>query len=821
MHSVRILLFLVGWVFAGFTAAGLAQPDPSQTSRSASTSSFETKKVLKQYCQGCHNEHSAVGRDTGLTLDTLNPERVTSNAEQWEKVVRRLRNVSMPPAGRPRPSAEIYHRVASWLEIQLDAAAAVNRNPGRPAVLHRLNRAEYRNAVRDLIALDIDVSSLLPPDTASYGFDNIGDVLGVSPLLLESYLSTANKISRLAVASNPAVKTTEEVYRVSTELTQSDRLDGLPFGTRGGTLVRHVFPVDGEYEIRVRLARGGLTGGDYGIVGLREPHPLEITLDGARVQLLTAGLGLSVDGPESRREQHDRYKLKDDGLHVRIPIQAGPRTVAAAFLKRPSVQVESVRRPFLRAMLEHGQSHELPYIGEVIITGPYDPDAPEQTPSRDRIFVCRPTSAANERTCAERIIATLARRAFRRPVTDDDLRTLLQFYEEGRQDGSFDSGVERALTRVLVSPSFLFRVEADPPGVVPDTPYELSDVALASRLSFFLWSSIPDDELLNLAERGELVDPENLEQQVRRMLADRRSDALVDNFASQWLYLRNVSAVKPDFRLFPDFDDNLRHALRRQTELLFESIIREDRSVVDLLGADYMFVNERLARHYDIPHVYGDHFRRVSTKGHPMRGGLLGQGSVLTIQSLSTRTSPVKRGIWILENVLGTIPPDPPANVPDLKAKNSDGRTLSMREAMEAHRANPTCAACHQLMDPLGLSLENFDAVGRWRDVSESNEPIDASGSLPNGAAFAGVAELKQVLLAHRDQFVRTMTKKLLTYALGRGLEYYDEPAVRRITRAAAVQDHRFSALVLGIIKSVPFKQRMAGANGDTPLAQE
>ena len=815
-----LFFFAAGGLVGALATAGPVQGGPHQGSAARAAAGTESQDVLKQYCQGCHNERSAVGRDTGLMLDRLDPGRVGANAEHWERVVRRLRNGSMPPMGRPRPNPESYDLVASRLEGELDAAAAARPNPGRPATLHRLNRAEYRNAVRDILALDVDMSSLLPPDTASYGFDNIGDVLGVSPLLLESYLSAASKISRLAVASSADVAVTAETCKVSTELTQSDRIDGLPFGTRGGTRVQHLFPVDGEYEIRVRLARGGLTGNNYGIVGLREPHPLEITLDGERMQLLTAGKGLSAAGPETRREQSNRYTLTDHELFVRVPVKAGPRTVGAAFIKRPSVQVERVRRPFLRAMLEHGESHDLPYIGELIVTGPFDPKPPERSPSRDRIFVCRPGDTTTERACAEQIIATLARRAFRRPVTDADLGRLFPFFEQGREAGGFDAGIERALIRLLVSPSFLFRMEPDPDGVSPGTAYELDGLTLASRLSFFLWSTVPDDELLDLAEQGELDDPAVLEQQVQRMLADRRSDALVSNFAGQWLYLRNVSAAKPDFRLFPDVDDNLRHAFRRETELLFESIIREDRSVLDLLTADYTFVNERLARHYGIPHVYGDHFRRVSTAEHPERGGLLGQGSFLTVQSTSTRTSPVKRGIWILENILGTVPPDPPADVPALDAKRFDGRVLSMREAMEAHRANPTCAACHQLMDPLGLSLENFDAVGRWRDVSEANAPIDASGALPNGTPFSGAVGLKQVLLAHKNQVVQTITEKLLTYALGRGLDYYDAPAIRRIIRGAEAQDHRFSTLVFGIVKSVPFTQRMAGGDGAEQLVR-
>ena len=824
---VVVASLLAGLVGPGWAQPGLAQPaggvaTATTGERGAATAGgavegTEIQAVLSRYCQACHNQRSTVGRETGLAFDALDVGEVAGDAERWEHVVRRLRNGSMPPAGRPRPAADTYDRVATWIESRLDAAADANPDPGRPAVLHRLNRAEYRNAVRDLLALDVDVSSLLPPDTSSYGFDNIGDVLGLSPLLLESYLAAANRISRLAVASDSGVAVTADVYRVSTELTQRDRLDGLPFGTRGGTLVDHFFPVDGEYEIRVRLARNGASGNSGDIVGLTEPHQVEIAVDGARAGLLTAGANASAGDSDWDAAPQE---AGDAQLRVRVPVRAGPRRLAVSFLGRPSALVERVRRPFLRALLEQNRTHDLPYVSEVIVTGPYGPAVPESTPSRDRIFTCRPEAgAAAERACAEEILSALAQRAFRRPVDANDLGVLLPFYEAGRREGGFERGIEQALARLLVSPSFLFRIELDPVDAASGRAYPVEDSALASRLSFFLWSSLPDEELLGLADRGELSDPDVLERQVRRMLADPRADALAENFAGQWLYLRNVPAARPDFRRFPDVDDNLRHAFRRETELLFQSIVREDRSVIDLLAADYTFVNERLARHYDIPHVYGDHFRRVGTAGHPMRGGLLGQGSMLTVQSLSTRTSPVKRGIWILENVLGTVPPDPPPDVPELEASANDGRELTMREAMERHRANPTCAACHRLMDPLGLALENFDAVGRWRETDASGAPLDVSGALPDGTRFTGVAELKQALLANPEPFLRTLTEKLLTYALGRGLEYTDAPAVRRIVRGAASEEHRFSALVLGIVKSVPFRQRRSA--GDPPPAVE
>ena len=733
---------VAAWLLAGFASPGVAQqsgaalPGGGAEQDVGAVAGAEIGAVLARYCQACHNQRSTVGRETGLAFDVLDVGEIAGDAERWEHVVRRLRNGSMPPAGRPRPAADTYDRVATWIESRLDAAADANPDPGRPAVLHRLNRAEYRNAVRDLLALDVDVSSLLPPDTSSYGFDNIGDVLGLSPLLLESYLAAANRIGRLAVASDSGVAVTADVYRVSTELTQRDRLDGLPFGTRGGTLVDHFFPVDGEYEIRVRLARNGASGNGGDIVGLNEAHQVEIAVDGARAGLLTVGANLAAEDSDWSAGP---LEAADANLRVRVPVQAGPRRLAVSFLRRPSAQVERVRRPFLRALLEHDRTHDLPYVSEVIVTGPYRPAAPASTPSRDRIFTCRPEPGAEaERACAEEILTALARQAYRRPIDANDLGVLLPFYEAGRREGGFERGIEQALARLLVSPSFLFRIELDPVDAASATAYPVEDLALASRLSFFLWSSLPDEELLDLADRGGLTDPDVLERQVRRMLADPRADALAENFAGQWLYLRNVPSARPDFRRFPNVDDNLRHAFRRETELLFQSVVREDRSALDLLAADYTFVNERLARHYDIPYVYGDHFRRVSTAGHPMRGGLLGQGSMLTVQSLSTRTSPVKRGIWILENILGTTPPDPPPDVPELEASANDGRELSMREAMERHRANPTCAACHRLMDPLGLALENFDAVGRWRETDASGVPLDVSGALPDGTRIHG-----------------------------------------------------------------------------------
>lgn len=796
-----LLVSAVGWMaveaaVSGYVHAAGSRQEPLSAAR-LSPSVPGPRATLDRYCVTCHNQR---GKIAGLTLDTMSLAEVGHEAEVWEKVVRKLRAGVMPPAGRPRPDAATYEALRVWLEDELDRAADARPDPGRPAVFHRLNRAEYRNAIRHLVALDIDVTSWLPSDPSSYGFDNIGDVLGVSPVLLERYLSAARKISRLAVG-DPAIEPSIDSYVVPSDLTQRDRLDGLSFGTRGGALIHHNFPLDGSYEIKIRLSRDF----NENINGLTEPHRIEITVDGERVKLFT--IGGNLKGRE--RAQTLETLTADDALEIRLPMKAGVRAIGVAFLKRPSVQFEGLRQPFLRDTVEQGETQGQPYLSKVTIAGPYDATVAEDTPARRRIFVCRPAAAAEDRACARKIISTLAGRAYRRPITDDDLQVLLQFYDQGRATQGFENGIERALARILVSPSFLFRIERDPADVAPGAVYRISDVELASRLSFFLWSNGPDDQLLDLAERGTLKAPAVLRQQVRRMLDDSRSEALVSNFAGQWLYLRNIEEARPDRRLFPDFDENLRRALRRETELFFESIVREDRSVLDLLTAEYTFLNERLARHYGIPHIYGDHFRRVTLKDEA-RGGLLGHGSILTVRSYANRTSPVLRGVWILENLLGVPVPPPPPDVPDLKETNPSGQVLSMRERMVQHRANPVCASCHAVMDPLGLPLENFDAVGRWRTMSESDAPIDASGALPDGRSFDGPTGLKRALLSHSRGFVETLTERLLTYALGRGLEHYDAPTIRRIAREAAKTDYRFSALILGIVESVPFQMRRA-----------
>ena len=824
---------LAALAWAGLQAAPLALPHAPQAHRPPSAAqaapSHETpaaahRAVLDRYCVTCHNERL---RTADLALDVANLERVRDDAATWEKVARRLRTRTMPPSPRPRPDDAAYDGLASWLESELDRAAVDAPNPGRPPSLHRLNRTEYANAVRDLLALEVDAAAFLPPDDASYGFDNIGDILRVSPTLLEGYLDAARVISAHAVG-DPTIALEEHTHRVAPDLTQDYGLEGLPFGTRGGTRIDRYFPVDGEYLIQVRLQRNFIGGR---IAGLREPHELEITIDGERIELFTVGPRKKApadgdgdddedgdDEGEDAEDDQDRVaapsNVEDDapldaGLNVRVPIAAGRRSIGVTFLDRPAAQAEDARLPYLRsfAVLADTSGGGMPHIDTVTLTGPYDARVGD-TPSRDRIFVCKPATEADEPGCVRQIVATLARRAYRRPVTTAEVTTLVRFYEAARADGrGFEAGVQRALQRLLVSPDFIFRIERDPAAAEPDSIYRISDLELASRLSFFLWSSAPDDELLATAEAGRLRVPSVLDQQVARMLRDQRAQALVANFAGQWLYLRNVPHTIPNARRFPDFDDNLRAAMRRETELLFETIAREDRSALELLTARYTFVNERLARHYGIPNVYGSHFRRIDLPDDSPRGGLLGQASILMVTSYPNRTSPVLRGKWLLENILGSPPPDPPADVPPLEESSGEGHAQSMREQMLLHRANPVCASCHKVMDPLGFALENFDAVGAWR-TTDAAAPIDATGALPSGVPFDGPGELRDALLHDPSLFVEVVTERLLTYALGRGVEYYDHAAIRAIGRAAAGDGYRFSSLIQGIVESVPFQMR-------------
>jgi len=761
--------------------------------------------MLDKYCVTCHNQRL---KTAGLMLDTLNLDRVSENAETWEKVLRKLHGGMMPPQSMPRPDEATVNRFTAWLETSLDKAAAAHPEPGR-STLHRLNRTEYGNAIHDLLDLDIDVASLLPADDEANGFDNIADVLRFSPSLLEQYLSASDKISSLAVG-DPSLTPISQVFQAPPDLSQEGHLEGLPLGTRGGILIHYNFPLDGEYDFRVFLLQnivGYLTGLEY-------PHQLEISIDGQRVFLAQVG------GEEDNRMSDANLGVAKDTidarLRTRIPVKAGPRTVVVTFLRRNSAPSDEPLQPFTH---DHDlqNMNGIPLIDRMQITGPFNPTGSGDTPSRRRVFSCHPANAAAELPCARQILTNLARRAYRRPVTNNDLETLLTFYQSGRNKKDFEAGIENALRLILTDPKFLFRMEIDPAGSAPGSIHPVSDLELASRLSFFLWSTGPDEQLINVAAQGKLRDPAVLEQQVKRMLADDRSEALVKNFAGQWLMLRNLQSVLPDPNEFPNFDDNLRQAFRRETEMFFASILREDRSVLDLLTADYTFVNERLAKHYGIPGVYGSQFRRVKLANEERRG-LLGQGSILTVTSEANRTSPVKRGKFILEAIMGTPPPSPPPNVPPLK-ENEGAQAMSVRARLEEHRKNPACAGCHAVMDPLGFSLENFDGIGEWR-TREPGGAVDPSGQLADGTKVDGPVALRQAILKHPEQFVRTLTEKMLTYALGRGLEYYDMPTVRGIARDASRDNYRFSSVVLGIVKSTPFQMRRTQEAPVTARAQ-
>jgi hypothetical protein len=800
-------------------AALLTGCEPSRESLLA-----EHAATVERYCTSCHDD---IERTAELSLQSLPLETVAAHPVEWEKVVRKLKAGMMPPVGEPRPPAEATLQLASWLETELDAAAAANPNPGRTEPFHRLNRTEYRNAIRDLLHLDVEVGELLPADDVSYGFDNIAGVLKLSPTLLERYLAAADKVSRLAVGT-PSQFVNIDWFRVPDDRSQEKRLPGLPFGTRGGTSIDYHFPADAEYMIAAELARDL----NEQMPMYAEEQQLEIAIDGERVALFSLpavplvapsaanndpnapAISQIVQRFQLSREGRAERNRADADWRVRVPVSAGQHTVTATFLARTAALDEPARLPFERpypAGVNIPETRTGAYLRAVEISGPYEAAGAGETASRERIFSCRPgdqAAAAEAEACAARILSTLARRAYRRPVTDDDVAPLLGFYRDGAEQG-FDAGVQLALKRLLVSPEFLFRVEQDPEGAAPGSVYTVSDLTLASRLSFFLWSSIPDDELLAVAERGELRNPAILERQVRRMLADERATAFTENFAGQWLYLRNLDAVVPVQSVFPDFDDTLRQSLKRETELFFGSIVQEDRSALDLLRADYTFVNERVARLYGLPNIKGNHFRRVTLPEDSPRRGLLGHGSILTVTSYPHRTSPVVRGKWILENLLGVPPPPPPPDVPELE-DSSEGETLTMRERLAKHRANPSCATCHNLMDPLGFALENYSAVGVWRTIDETGAPIDAAGTMPDGTSFASVADFRAAL-ENSELFVMTLTEKLLTYGLGRGVEAYDQPAVRAIARGAAEHDYRFSALITGVVQSPPFQLRRAG----------
>ena len=787
-------------------------------------SAQDQQALLNQYCVTCHNAKLQTG---GLAIDKLDLRHAGANAETWEKVSRKLRAGLMPPAGAPRPDRHALDGLAGAVEDALDQAAAANPNPGRTP-LHRMNRGEYANAIRDLLAVDVDAATLLPADDSSNGFDNIADVLGVSPALLERYVSAAAKVSRLAVG-DPETAPLDVTYTVRGDLSQTETLDGLPLGTRGGTVIRHNFPLDGEYLIKLSLMK--LSFGQVFGEGA-EGQEIEVTLNGQRVKLyqldpvpmfFMKASGKPAPPPltdPSADPLAERVKMTPDiHLEFKLNAKAGPQTISVAFLEKSYAANEDlVHRPGASTFdpnigMQYGYD-TVPHLARVDITGPYHATGSGDTPSRGRIFVCHPSAPADEIPCARKILSNLVRRAFRRAPADSDIESLLSFYQQQRnKGGTFEAGIEIALRRILADPEFVFRFEPAPFNATPGEPYRISDTELASRMSFFLWSSIPDDELLTLAIQGKLHDPAVLERETRRMLADERSHALTTNFAGQWLYLRDLKSSNPDGREFPDFDDNLRQAFQHETEMLFESILHEDRSVLDLLDADYTFVNERLAKHYGIPGVYGPDFRRVPVPSDARRG-LLGQGSMLLVTSNANRTSPVQRGKWILQNLLASPPPLPPPNVPPLKESSEQARATSVRDRMEQHRANPACAGCHKIMDPIGLALENFDGVGQWRDA-DAGFKIDAAGQLVDGTKVDGPSSLRQALLDRPEAFVGAMTEKLLMYGVGRETQYYDMPVVRAIMKDAAGDRYRFSELVLGIVQSAPFQMRMEEARED------
>src|SRR5688572_23717686 len=774
-----------------------SQPDPAVIEKQ--------KALVTQYCVSCHNDRT---KTANLTLENADLAAVGDHAELWEKVVRKLRAGVMPPPDIKRPSVAEYNGLRDWLEAEIDRKAAAKIFPGT-VVLHRLNRTEYANAVRDLLDLDIDVTTLLPPDDSARGFDNIAGSLTISPTLLEAYATAAARVARMSVGywKTPV----EATYLAPGDTSQNHHIEGLPFGTRGGMMVRHDFPADGEYKFAIQ---------NFGIGSFVPGEQLELLVDGERAHLFKyQGVGTS---------QGMAGDQGDGVLEVTIPIKAGSRIIGATFLAtnfRPSLDMI---KQYDRKSLENNSIPQLQYypaIGFLRISGPFNAQRPDDSPSLRRVFRCHPPSQsrrsspdidASEGGCATQILTTLARRAYRRPATKQDVSTLMEFFREGRKDATFDEGIELALRRLLASPQFLVRAEREPASVKAGQAYRITDLELASRLSFFLWSSIPDDELITAASQGRLSNPRVLAQQVKRMLADKRSASMVNNFAQQLLYLRNLPATSPDGVFYPDWDDELRNAFQREAELFFESMMREDRNVLDLLTADYTFVNERLARHYGLPGIYGSHFRRV-TLGPDLdyRRGILGKGSFLAVTwTQNFRTSPVKRGVWVLENILGTPPPEPPPNVPPLEdTATAAGKVLTLREQMTLHRGSPTCAGCHKIMDPIGFALDNFDADGKWRvkQGGDGGVPIDAAVQLYDGDKVSGPVGLRQWMLKYSPQFVAMFTEKMMTYALGRGVEYTDMPAVRAIARDAATHNNRFSAIVLGVVTSSQFRMRVKG----------
>jgi len=785
---------IIGLVVLTAVAASAPQPQ---------ISTADPRAALTQYCFACHNERA---KTAGLSLEGMDTSQIGRDAEVWEKVVRKVRSGMMPPQGSARPDDAARGKLVSWLTGELDRAAVAHPNTGRP-FLPRLNRTQYATVIRDLLSLEVDPAFLLPPDDAAYGFDNIGDVLGVSPVLLERYMDAAGKVAALAVG-DPDTSVSSETFRIRQDASQDIHLEGMPLGTVGGIRAAVTLPLDGEYDLTVRMFRTNL-----GVTrGLEYEHEIEYAVDGRRVH--TFKMGGEEDFKANLVNMTKLGDEIDERGHIRVPITAGPHVITATFIERSAAANPTRLQPFIRSSTDTRDTSGHPHFEMFMVTGPHNAKGPGDTPSRRQVFTCRPVSSADEEPCARKIITTLARRAYRGDLTERDTERLMGFYRSGRKSGSFDKGIQMALQRILASPKFVFHIEGEPAGAaVKNGIYRIGDFELASRLSFFLWSTIPDDELLQAASKGTLRTPAGIERQVRRMLADPRAEALASNFAAQWLYLRNLKNMQPLSEEFPDFDDNLRIAFEKEALLFFGSVVKEDRNVMDLMTADYTFLNERLARHYRVPNIYGSQFRRVLLTDD-VRKGLLGKGAILMVTSHTDRTSPVVRGKWILENLMGAPPPAPPVNVPPLNENpQRQGKILTMRERMEEHRANPICANCHKLMDPIGLSLENFDAIGAWRtrdgaSVTNLGTPIDAAGELLDGTRVDGVVALRKALVKQPDIFVSTLTEKLMTYALGRGTGYYDMPAIRSIVRDSAKTNYKFSSLILGIVNSTPFQYR-------------
>lgn len=793
---------------SGFAIALIVSAAPASAPLAPAASQ---RALIDKYCVVCHNQRAKIA---GLMLDKMDLERVPENAEVWEKVIRKLRGGMMPPQGMPRPDQATIDALATWMENSIDRSAKASANPGAVAV-HRLNRTEYGNAIRDLLGIEIDPAALLPTDDESDGFDNMANVLKVSPSFLEQFLAAADQVSALAVG-DPSTPPLSKVYRARGDLSQLEYVEGMPLGTRGGFSLVHNFPLDGEYQFNIGLHRSAIY-----LEGLEFRHRVIITIDGARV------FDENLGGEQDLEAQDHGLAAATEKImarfrNIRLKVKAGPHRVAVTFVARDFAESDEVLQPLARETGEYhihasGFPNGIPTIDRLEVVGPFKASGAGDTPGRRRIFVCHPAAESEEVPCAKKILTLIETKAFRRPVTDGDLETALSFYQRARNSGSFESGIQNALVYVLASPKFLYRSETDPPNSVDGSVHPISDLELASRLSFFLWKTLPDDELLNIAAQGKLKDPETLHAQVIRMLADPRSDALSDDFATQWLNIKSIQGIDPDLDVFPNFDDNLRQAMLQETELFFSSVVREDRSALDLLIGNYTFLNERLAEHYGIPNIRGDQFRRV-TLSDERRWGLLGKGSILMATSYANRTSPVLRGKWILENIIGTPPPSPPPNVPALKENVAGMKAQSVRQLLEQHRANPNCASCHRVMDPLGFSLENFDAIGEWRTDDEGN-PIDASGQLADGTKVNGPIALRQALMKHQGQFVETLTEKLLSYAIGRSIAYYDMPAVRQIVRQVANDNDRFSSIILGVVESGPFQRRKVPEKENDKLA--